>query len=83
MKVRIMYQYDTATQAFEVVNNATSEPADAVVFINDDGFSPEVKIGSVIRSTDRRHFNWTLTDGHKESLISIARVGQKLASAHE
>ena len=75
MIVRCVFAYDTELNRFE---NADTD-ADVLVYVNADLNDSGSSIVTAIRSEDRRHFNWILSD--QTTLAGIADIAGRYARA--
>jgi len=75
MIVRCVFAYDTELNRFE---NADTD-ADVLVYVNADLNDSGSSIVTAIRSEDRRHFNWILSD--QTTLAGIADIAERHARA--
>jgi hypothetical protein len=73
MLVKVIYAYDTGTNEFE--NPATD--ADVMVYINHDLSDSGMSIVTAIRTGDRRHFNWVLSE--KTTVAGVAGIAERFA----
>ena len=73
MLVKVIYAYDTETKKFE---NITTD-ADVMVYINNDLSDSGMAIVSAIRTSDRRHFNWVLSE--KTTPAVLAGIAERFA----
>lgn len=75
MIVKCTYLLDTDTGTFEPANSDVR--ADVLVYINNDLSGSGSRIVVAIRNSDRKHFNWVLSE--KTTITGLAEIADRFA----
>ncbi len=73
--VKCTYIYDTSQRSFEPANSDTH--ADVLVYVNEDLSGSGSRIVTAIRTSDRKHFNWVLSEN--TSVTALAEIADRFA----
>jgi hypothetical protein len=74
MVIKCTYIYDSGHNSFEPVNSDAH--ADVLVYVNSD-LGGSGSIVSAVRTKDRKHFNWILSDN--TTVTGLAEIADRFA----